>query len=566
MINLGIKNNIKTLTGAKIILETLKNQGVDTIFGYPGGIVLEIYDELFMQTDIKHILSGHEQACIHSAEGYARTSGKTGVVLVTSGPGATNLITGLANAYLDGFPLVVLTGQVTKNLIGKDAFQEVNIVDITHSCTKKNFQVTDVNELEKTLVEAFEIANSGKKGPVLVDLAKNIFSQTTEFKAVTMTTTTKNSNFYDYSSNSSNYCNNPINSTAANFYTKELLSKLKNAKKPVIIAGGGVKHSSAYAELTAFANRTKIPVVSTMLGLGSFDYKNPLYFGMIGIFGSPCANEILRQSDLVISLGARLNDRIITCFKNGELENKIVQIDINSHQFGKFYKPLMTINDDIKNVLNSLSCCNCDFSSWSKSLLNIQYQNDTETKMVKSGGKLSSLEVVEAVWNYTKNMNLPVATEVGQHQLWCAKGYKFSYPEQFITSGGLGAMGFGFPASIGASIAKNGGKVICFAGDGSLGMNLQEFGTCVNYNLPIKIMLMDNGYLGMVRQLQEKNCDGRYSETQIHNPDFVKLCSSYGIEAIRVETSEQIQPALEKCFSSPKPFLIDFVTEPMEVV
>ena len=562
MINLGIKNLITTLSGAKIILETLKNQGVDTIFGYPGGIVLEIYDELFKQSDIKHILSGHEQACIHSAEGYARASGKTGVVLVTSGPGATNLITGLANAYHDGFPLVVLTGQVTKNLIGQDAFQEVNIIDITRSCTKKNFQVTNVYDLEKTIIEAFEIANSGKKGPVLIDLAKNIFSQTAEFKSIKITPPAINSNFRG----NSNYCNNPINSTANNFYTKELLSRLKNAKKPVIIAGGGVKHSSSYAELAAFANRTKIPVLSTMMGLGCFDYKNPLYFGMIGIFGSKTANEILKESDFVISLGARLNDRITCCFKNGELENKIVQIDINTHQFCKFYKPLITINDDIKNVLNSLMTCNLEFASWSNSLLNSQYQKYTDIKIVKNAEKLSSLEVVEAVWNYTKNMNLSVTTEVGQHQLWCAKGYKFSYPEQFITSGGLGAMGFGFPAAIGASIAKNGSPVICFAGDGILSMNLQELGTCVNYNLPVKIMLMDNGYLGMVRQLQEKNCEGRYSETQIHNPDFVKLCASYGIEAVRVETKDQILPALDRCFTTNKPFLIDFVIEPMEVV
>lgn len=558
MMNLGIKTPIKTMTGAKIIVETLKNLGVDTIFGYPGGIVLEIYDELYKQTDIKHILCGHEQACVHSAEGYARISDKCGVVLVTSGPGATNLVTGLANAYLDGFPLVVLTGQVSKNLIGKDAFQEVNIIDITRSCTKKNFQVTDVKYLEKTIVEAFEVANSGKKGPVLIDLAKNIFSQVSEFTAMT---TTSNNNFTYSSSHSSN----PINSAAINFYKKDLLSLLKNSKKPVIIAGGGVRHSKAVHELENFANNTKIPVVSTMMGLGAFDCKNPNNFGMIGIFGSKTANEILHQSDLIISLGARLNDRITCCFTNGELKNKIIQVDINPNQFGKFYQPLMTINDDIKNVLNSLIGCAYDFSQWKKTADNIRYQNDTTT-ITKNSEFLSSSEVVSAVWDYTKDLNLPVTTEVGQHQLWCAKGYKFNYAEQFITSGGLGTMGFGFPAAIGASIARKNSPVICFAGDGSLSMNLQEMETCVNYNLPVKIMLMDNGYLGMVRQLQQKRCDGRYYETKIHNPDFIKLCSSYGIEAVRVKNYEQIKPALEKCFSSTKPFLIDFVIEPMEVV
>jgi len=564
--NLGIKTQTKTMTGAKIILETLKNLGVDTIFGYPGGIVLEIYDEIFKQSEIKHILSGHEQACIHSAEGYARACGKCGVILVTSGPGATNLITGLANAYLDGFPLVILTGQVTKNLIGKDAFQEVNIINITHSCTKKNFQVTDVNDLEKTIVQAFEIANSGKKGPVLIDLAKNIFSQVAEFTA---TKTTTNNNVFN--SNNSSSCNNsysssPINSVNISFYKKELLSLLKNSKRPVIIAGGGVRHSNAAHELAVFVKHTKIPVLSTMMGLGCFDYKSSLYCGMIGIFGSKFSNEILKQSDLIISLGARLNDRITSCFKNSELDNKIIQVDINPQQFGKFYKPLMTINYDIKNVLNYLDSCNFDFSLWSNSILNIKYQNDTYNVNTIKSTFLSSSEVVNAVWNYTKDLNLTVTTEVGQHQLWCAKNYKFTYPEQFITSGGLGTMGFGFPAAIGASIAQKRKSVICFAGDGSLSMNLQEFATCVNYNLPVKIMLMDNGYLGMVRQLQEKNCEGRYSETKIHNPDFIKLCSSYGIDAIRVETAEQIKPALEKCFSTDKPFLIDFIIEPMEVV
>lgn len=541
MINTGIK----TLTGAKILINTLKNLGVDTIFGYPGGIVLEVYDELYRQNSIKHILCGHEQACIHAAEGYSRVSKKCGVVLVTSGPGATNLITGLANAYLDGFPLVVLTGQVNEKLIGKDAFQEVNIIDITKSCTKKNFQVTDVNYLEKTIVDAFEIANSGKKGPVLIDLAKNIFSQVGEI------------NKEDYKINNHNNC------SCCNFNKAGLLSILKNAKRPLIISGGGVKHSDSAYELAEFAEINHIPVVSTMMGLDSFTYDNPLFFGMIGIFGSSVANQLVRESDLILSFGARLNDRITCCFKNGELENKIIQVDINSEQFGKFYNPLMAVKSDIKDVLAILKSNTNDFSSWFNS---IRYLKDTAIKLPETTDKLSSELIVNEVWNYTKDLKLPVTTEVGQHQLWCAKGYKFSYPGQFITSGGLGTMGFGLPAAIGASIAKNCLQVICFAGDGSLQMNLQELGTCVNYNLPVKIMLMDNGYLGMVRQLQEKNCQGRYSETRINNPDFIKLCSSYGIEAVRVEKKEQIRPALEKCFSSDKPFLIDFVTEPMEIV
>ena len=538
MINLGIK----TLTGAKILIDTLKNQGVDTIFGYPGGIVLEVYDELYKQNSIKHILCGHEQACIHAAEGYSRTSGKCGVVLVTSGPGATNLITGFANAYLDGYPLIVLTGQVNEKLIGKDAFQEVNIIDITKSCTKKNFQVTNVNNLEETIIKAFEVANSGKKGPVLIDLAKNIFSESCDFKGLNP--------YYD-NKNSSKIEN-----------IKNLKYLLEKSKKPLIISGGGVKHSNSAIELMKFAEKNQIPIVSTMMSLDCFDYDNPLFFGMIGIFGSPVANQLIRESDLIISFGARLNDRITCCYKNGELENKIIQVDINSEQFGKFFNPIIAINADIKDVLTNLKIDN-NYTNWFNS---IRYLKDTVAEIPQISDKLSSEFVVNEIWDYTKNLKIPVTTEVGQHQLWCAKGYKFNYSGQFITSGGLGTMGFGFPAAIGASIARGSSPVICFAGDGSLQMNLQELATCVNYNLPVKIMLMNNGYLGMVRQLQEKNCEGRYSETKIQNPDFIRLCASYGIEALRVETEEQIKPALERCFSSDKPFLIDFIIEPMELV
>lgn len=540
---MAMQTTTKTLTGAKILVETLKNLGVDTIFGYPGGIVLKVYDELFAQSEIKHILSRHEQASVHQAEGYARVSGKTGVVLVTSGPGATNIVTGLANAYLDGYPLVVLTGQVSKELIGKDAFQEVDIVDITRPCTKKAYQVTDVRELEKTLIDAFSTALSGKKGPVVVDLAKNIFTESAEFEGVKLEFTSPCSELDKIS---------------------EILALLDSAKHPVIVAGGGVVHSGAMSELREFAQKLNIPVVSTMMGLGSFDQTNPLYFGMIGLFGSFSANQILRESDLIISLGARFNDRISCCFPHGELERNLIQIDINEKEISRVLSARLGVRGDIKEVLRSIiSRAKNNFIGWANEAQILKSRN---RKPEKKSEKLHSFEVVEAVYEYTKNMRLTVTTEVGQHQLWAAKGYKFNRAGQFVTSGGSGTMGFGFPAAIGASIAQNGAPVICITGDGSLQMNIQELATCVEYGLPVKILVLNNGYLGMVRQLQERMCEKRYSQTQIHNPDFVGVAKAYGIEAVRVENTDEIPAALEKCFSSNAPFLIDFVVEPMEVV
>ncbi len=542
---MAMQSTTQTLTGAQIVTATLKNLGVDTIFGYPGGIVLKVYDELFTDSDIKHILCRHEQACVHAAEGYSRSFGgqKPGVVLVTSGPGATNIVTGLANAYLDGYPLVVLTGQVSKELIGKDAFQEVNIVDIARPCTKEAYQVTDVRDLEKTLVEAFHTALSGKKGPVVIDLAKNIFTETTEFDGMKLP---------------------PFEVRSDLDKIPRILSLLNDAERPVIVAGGGVLHSNAAHELASLACGLSIPVVSTMMGLGAFPQSSPLYFGMIGLFGSYSANQILRKSDLIISLGARFNDRISCCFPNGELERNLIQIDINDYEIFRIFNARMGVKGDIKEILDGLlSKVSKDFTDWAQEAQVLKARNKLPAKKSE---KLHSYQVIDALYDYTKNKSLTVATEVGQHQLWCAKGYKFNRPGQFITSGGLGTMGFGFPAAIGASIAQQRAPVICVTGDGSLQMNIQELATCAQYGLPVKILVLNNGYLGMVRQLQEKMCEKRYAQTRIQNPDFVGLAKAYGIDALRVEKIEEIPAALEKCFASNAPFLIDFIIEPMEVV
>lgn len=541
----------KTLTGAQILVKTLKDLGVDTIFGYPGGIVLSVYDELFKQNDIKHYLVRHEQAAVHAAEGYARVSGKCGVAIVTSGPGATNIVTGVADAYLDGTPLIVLTGQVMANLLHQDAFQEVDIVDITKSCTKKNFQVTDVKNLESVLVEAFNTAISGRQGPVVVDLTKNIFSETAEF----------NPDIAILNSNNDN-CKMPD--------LMKVFKALKNAEKPLIIAGGGVIQADASSELIEFAHLLNIPVVSSMMGLGAFPANDKNYIGMIGIFGHPSANMAVRESDLVFAIGTRFNDRIRCCFSENELSKKLIHLDISKKEISRVIPSSIEIVGDAKEILTGMieeykkENYNIFFNqSWCNYLNELKQQNILPKKKSE---KLHSFEVMLEIQNCLKDKAPVISTEVGQHQVWAARYLQFNEPRKFLTSGGLGTMGFGFPAAIGASVALNGQPVVCIAGDGSFQMNLQELATCVDYNIPVKVFIINNGYLGMVRQFQEKMCDERYFATKISSPDYIKLAESYGIKGIRVEKFEDIKPAVEAAYNSKSPFIVDFVVEPMEVL
>ena len=545
MINTGIK----ILTGAQIVVETLKKLGVDTIFGYPGGIVLNVYDEIYKQHDIKHYLVRHEQSAVHAAEGYARVSGKCGVVLVTSGPGAANTVSGIANAYLDGYPVVVLTGQVFAPLIGKDAFQEVNIIDMTKSCTKANFQVREVSNLEKTLIEAFHTAMSGKQGPVVVDLAKNIFTETAEFEP-----------------SISYKIDKPVFEKAD---VKSVLKEICVAKRPVIVAGGGVVQADAYKELREFVKLLNIPVVNTMMALGTYPQEDENYLGMIGIFGQISANQVLRESDLIFSIGARFNDRITCCFQNGELERKFIQLDINEKEISRIIPAAISLVGDAKAVLQDMIE---EFKKGNYSRVSLEWLDEAKklkeknAKPRKLSNLLHSYEVIKYIYDFTKNMEPVVATEVGQHQLWTAQNFKFNVPRRFLTSGGSGTMGFGLPAAEGASVALGRKPVICISGDGSLQMNFHELATCKDYNLPVKVFVLNNGYLGMVRQLQQKFCGGRFSETKISNPDFVKLAESYDICAMRVQTEAEILPALEKAFKTDGPVLVDFIIEPMEVV
>ena len=535
----------KTYTGAQILIKTLNKLGVTSIFGYPGGIVLNVYDELGRQNDIKHYLMRHEQAAVHAAEGYARVSGKCGVALVTSGPGATNIVTGLANAYLDSYPLVVITGQVSAELLHKDAFQEVDIMDITKSCTKNGFQVKNIESLEKTLVEAFETAMSNRKGPVVVDITKNVFAESFEYQEMNVEAVENNSNF-DVS---------------------EIVSAINKSKKPVLVAGGGIIQADAAKEVFEVAKLLNIPVVSTMMGLGAFPQNENNYLGMIGIFGQFAANQAVRESDLVIAIGTRFNDRITCCFKNENISKKLVHIDIDKNEISKIIPASFGVVGDAKNVLSKLTeelkkTNYPNFNDWLKEAKELQNQNIAP---LKRSEKMHSFEVLQEINDCIKDKNLVITTEVGQHQVWAARYLEFNSPNKFITSGGLGTMGFGFPAAIGACVA-NGNPVVCVAGDGSFQMNLQELATCVDYNLPVKIFILDNNYLGMVRQFQEKLCNERYFGTKIFNPDFIKLAESYGIKATRVDKIEDIKNAIEKAFKTDGPYLIDFVVEPKELL
>ena len=536
--------DIKILTAPQIIYKHLQKQGVEFIFGYPGSVVLGIYDELCRQNSIKHILVRHEQFAVHAAEGYARSTGKCGVVLVTSGPGVTNTITGILDAYLDGVPLVILSGQVHSELLGRDAFQEADICSMTKSCTKANFQVKSAVELEAVLVKAFQIALSGKKGPVLVDITKDVLDGSARWQ-----------NLEPIS-----FVNPPLSGDCTS-----VLAEITSSSKPVIVSGGGVVQSDAGKELYEFAKLLDIPVVTTMMGLGSFPEDDKNYCGMIGIYGDYSANQILRESDLILSIGARFNDRITCCFDDEPICAKFIQLDINGAEFSRNIKAYKTLLGDAKDFLKLMlkAAKSQKRSDW------IAYANVLKSKNShchKVSEKLHSFEIMQMLDEFTQGQEVIFTTEVGQHQMFAAQNLTINSSRKFISSCGAGTMGFGLPAAIGAAVANPKIPVICIAGDGSLQMNIQELATCKDYNLPVKIIVINNGYLGMVRQLQETRYCGRYFETEISNPDFVKLAESYGINALRVTKKDEIIPALKFAFNTSGTVLLDFLVEPMEKV
>ena len=545
----------KTLTGAQILIESLKKEGVDKVFGYPGGAILDIYEALYHEKEIKHYLVRHEQAAVHAAEGYARVSGKCGVAIVTSGPGATNTITGIANAYLDGYPIVVFTGQVSANLIGNDAFQEADIVGITRACCKHNYLVKDIKDLPRVVKEAFHIATTGKQGPVVVDLAKNILTATAEFD-------------YPETVSLQGYKPNYHGNTKQISQAIQLLCR---AKRPVIIAGGGVLASDACEELKELAKTLEIPVANTLMGVGTFPADDNLSLGMLGMHGNYWANFAVNDCDVLLAVGTRFNDRITGSLKKFAQDAKIIHIDIDPCSISKNVQVDVPIVGDAKLTLSAmlkeLKTQEYDVNETFKKMW-FQVINEWKTKRaipeIRSD-KLHAHTVLDAVYNFTKDMNPVVVTEVGQHQMWTVQAFNFNEPRKLVTSGGLGTMGFGFPASMGACLGQD-KPVVCIAGDGSLQMNIQELMTCVDYKLPVKVVIMNNGYLGMVRQWQEKLYDGHYSQTKISSPDYVKLAEAYGAKGIRIKKEEEIMPALKEAFEYDGPVFMDFIIEPLEMV
>ncbi len=551
-----IKEQTELLTGAEIFLECLKKEGVKEIFGYPGGVILTIYEALYNCKDIKHYLVRHEQAAIHAAEGYARATGKPGVALVTSGPGATNAITGIANAYYDGYPIIVFTGQVGLDQIGNDAFQEADIVGITRSCCKHNYLVNDVSQLPRIIKEAFHIATTGKPGPVVIDLPKDILSQKTKFE-------------YPQKVNLPGY-----NPTYQGHHRQiiKALELLCDAERPMIISGGGVVAAEASKELTELAEKLNIPVANTLMGMGTYPASREKSLGMLGMHGNYWANHAVSNCDVLFAIGTRFNDRITGCLKRFAKDAQVIHVDIDPCSISKNVHVDVPIVGDAKNVLTAMlhEFDNNKYDT-NREVKQAWFEQIDEWKKKRAlpacnSEKLNPLTVIEKIYEYTKDKDTIICTEVGQHQMWTAQLYKFEEPRRFITSGGLGTMGFGFPAAMGASIGKPEKIVINIAGDGSIQMNIQELATCVAYNIPVIVGIINNGYLGMVRQWQEKLFNKHYSETKISGPDFVKVAQAYGAVGIRVTKEDEIVPALQHAIECKRPVFIDFVVEEFEMV
>jgi acetolactate synthase-1/2/3 large subunit len=536
-------------------MKALQEEGVETIFGYPGGAVVDLYDEL-AKTDIRHILVRHEQGAVHAADGYARASGGVGVCLVTSGPGATNTVSGIASACMDSIPLVVFTGQVPSHLIGNDAFQEVDIVGITRPCTKHNYLVQRVEDLARIIKEAFYIARSGRPGPVLVDLPKDVVQGTTNYKPV------KHIQLKSY---------NPTYEPNIKQLPKAI-KLIKESQKPVIFTGGGVILSQASKELTRLARKIHAPVTSTLMGLGSFPAKDPLWLGMIGMHGTYRANMSSAECDLLIAVGVRFDDRVTGKTDTFAPSAKIIHIDIDPTSIRKNIPVTIPIVGDCKITLRKLNSLLAkekmgNLKQKRKSWLNqIAEWKATKPLAYEQKDVIKPQFVVEKLHKLTKGRAI-ITTEVGQNQMWAAQYYHFDSPNAFITSGGLGCMGFGLPAAIGAQIAHPEMLVVDIAGDGSIQMNIQEMATATQYNLPVKVVILNNSYLGMVRQWQELFYDRRYACTDLnHAPDFVKLAEAYGAVGLRATKPEEVETTLREGLSIKKPVIMDFVVEPEECV
>ncbi|RQD61789.1 MAG: biosynthetic-type acetolactate synthase large subunit [Desulfonatronovibrio sp. MSAO_Bac4] len=544
------------LTGAQVLLESLKMEGVQHIFGFPGGAVIDIYHEI-PNYPIQHFLVRHEQGAVHAADGYARSTGKTGVCLVTSGPGATNTVTGIATAYMDSIPMVIFTGQVPTPLIGNDAFQEVDIVGITRPCTKHNYLVKDINSLAHTIKEAFYIASTGRPGPVLVDLPKDVMQARVK---------------YDYPENISIRSYNP-NYLPNRKQVRKAARMIAKAERPLIYAGGGVISSHAGEVLTRLARRYSIPVTATLMGLGAFPGNDPLWLGMLGMHGTYAANMAVNNSDVLISVGARFDDRVTGKVNTFAPRAKIIHVDIDPTSIRKNVSVHIPIVSDCLNALEAMEEemddindveWNAKHSGWLKTTGD--WAAAHPLKYDSKPGYIKPQYVMEKIYEITGGEAI-ISTEVGQNQMWAAQFYRYHNPRTLLTSGGLGTMGYGFPAAIGAQVAHPDKLVIDIAGDGSIQMNIQEMATAMSYKLPVKIVILNNGYLGMVRQWQELFYDKNYCSTCLHlNPDFVKLAQAFGAEGYLIEKNEDVVPVLTKAFSSSLPCIVDVRVEPEENV
>lgn len=545
------------LTGAQILLESLKKEGVDVLFGYPGGAVIDIYDELPRHPELKHVLVRHEQGAVHAADGYARASGKVGCCLVTSGPGATNTVTGIATAYCDSIPLVVFTGQVPTQLIGNDAFQEVDIVGITRPCTKHNFLVKDVRNLAKTIRQAFYLARSGRPGPVLVDLPKDIMQARTEFVWP--------EDIFMRSYNPTYKPNlNQLRRTA---------EELAKARKPIILAGGGVIMAHASEVLCELAHELNIPVATTLMGLGAFPANGDLWLGMVGMHGTYAANMSINHADLLVCVGARFDDRVTGRLQDFASHARIVHIDIDPTSIRKNVEVDVPVVGDCRQALEGiLEICRAKMADtdWSGMhadwLQTVHEWKANHPLAYNKNGHIKPQQVIETMYSITKGDAI-IATEVGQNQMWAAQFYTFTKPRTLLTSGGLGTMGYGFPAAIGAQFAFPDKLVINVAGDGSIQMNIQELATVVQNKIPVKVVILNNGHLGMVRQWQELFYNRNYSHTNMEaQPDFVKLAEAYGAEGYRISKPEELEDVLRKALTSPNPAFIDVMVEREENV
>jgi acetolactate synthase-1/2/3 large subunit len=544
------------ISGAEIIIESLKSAGVKHVFGYPGGVVLNIFDSLYDNKDIQLILTRHEQGAIHAADGYARATGKAGVALVTSGPGATNTVTGIATASMDSIPLVVLSGQVPTLLIGNDAFQEADIVGITRPCTKYNCLVKDVNDLSRIIKEAFHIATTGRPGPVLIDLPKDVTSAKTEFTWPEL----------DMRSYKPTYEGNKWMITQA-------AHGIAKAKKPVIIAGGGVISSGAHKELKELAEHTDVPVTMTLMGLGGFPGTHALSLGMLGMHGTYYANKAVQESDLLIAIGMRFDDRVTGKIEAFAPHAKIVHVDIDPTSIRKNIRVDVPIVGDVKRVLTVLNKVLKDEvkeqwdevrKAWLKQIED--WKTERPMSYTWSDEVIKPQFVVEKIYELTKGDAI-ITTEVGQNQMWAAQFYKYDKPRTWLSSGGLGTMGYGFPAAIGAQLAFPNRLVIDIAGDGSIQMNIQELATAVINKLPVKVAILNNRYLGMVRQWQELFYDERYSYSHLDVvPDFVEIAHAYSAVGLRATKPSEVEPVLKEAFKIHRPVFMDFVVNWKEKV